>query len=477
MSGQISKVTDKKKSAFILAGVSLGVFISKLDTYIVNISLPVITDYYKTDKETVSYVLIMYLLASTCTLLLFGKLGDRKGLKNLFVTGFFVFTFGSLMCGLSSSVYILITSRFIQGLGGAMLTGLAGAIVSKYFPEKSIGKSFGILTMINAFGIFLGAPLGGIITEYLSWHWIFFVNIPIGIFAVFFTRKYIPSDKTSAVNKKQSFDYIGAFLSMLLITSLIFITDFFDDYGLMSYQVLILFLAFVSSAALFLYRESRASDALLDLGLFKSLPFTFAIFATLVAYIPVTGSNFLMPYYIQNELGLKPDLTGYIILIYSATIIIVAPYSGKLSDRINPNYITCSSAGFGIITYFLFAVLLSGYSIFYVILFMLLNGITFGFFASSNNHLVMSFAPEDKKGVVSATLYTFTNFSAIFGVKIFETIYSCVSAKLPDSGIDRFIPYQYAYITGGIAEIVTFGLSIIIIFYTGRKFRRIHEAQ
>ena len=164
-------------------------FIVNLDTYVVTVSLPPIPPPSHTTTTAISWVTLSYNLTVVSLLLTFGKLGDKIGLKKLFVIGFIVFSISSLICGLSNKLYTLIFARLLQGVGASILYALPQAIIAKYIPQEKRGMAFGILASVAALGITLGAPVSGLISGLLTWRLIFFINIPIGIFAVIFLNK------------------------------------------------------------------------------------------------------------------------------------------------------------------------------------------------------------------------------------------------------------------------------------------------
>lgn len=152
----------------VLLLISLASFMGALDTTIVNISLPSISKYFQSDIATVSWVAIAYLLILSSTLITFGRVADIRGYKKIYVAGFAIFTIGSLSCGLSSSIYLLIGFRVLQGVGAAMLQAIGGAMVVRYLPEKIRGTAFGILTTSAAVGLAAGTPLGGFLSQFYS---------------------------------------------------------------------------------------------------------------------------------------------------------------------------------------------------------------------------------------------------------------------------------------------------------------------
>ena len=194
------------KYLILIYTISFASFMVNLDTYVVNVALPSITQTFKASTSDISWIVMSYNLMVVSLLLIFGKLGDTIGLKKLFNIGFIIFTSSSLMCGLSNSVLILVISRFTQGIGASILYALPQAMIAKYLPKEHRGTAFGVLASAAALGITLGAPVSGFITEFLSWRWIFFINVPVGILSVIFLNYSIYNSffkKNPKKNKKK----------------------------------------------------------------------------------------------------------------------------------------------------------------------------------------------------------------------------------------------------------------------------------
>lgn len=200
----------------VLGIIAVAAFMASLDSTIVNISLPGIAESFGADIGLISWVVLAYLLTLAGFLLILGRLADLYGFKRVFIIGFALFTFGSLACGLSMTVGHLIAFRALQGIGGAALDALAPAMIVLYLPKESRGRVIGILATVVSLGIAAGPILGGFITEYSSWHWIFFINVPIGIAAVVLAFWLLPEDTLQPATG--GFDYAG---SILIITALV----------------------------------------------------------------------------------------------------------------------------------------------------------------------------------------------------------------------------------------------------------------
>ena len=184
----VEKSTDNTGFLLLVVSISLATFMAGLDGTIVNIALPTISQAFNVSSTTVSWVATAYLLVMAGCVLVFGKISDIIGFKRVFLSGFIIFTLGSFACGtlpdMFNSLNVLVGSRMVQAVGGAMMTAIAPAMVTAFIPMEKKGSAMGIVMTLAALGTALGPTIGGFLTQYLSWHWIFFINVPVGIVAV-----------------------------------------------------------------------------------------------------------------------------------------------------------------------------------------------------------------------------------------------------------------------------------------------------
>ena len=228
-----TQAMTNNRGIWILFSIAFATFMVNADSYIVNISLPVIADYFHVGTEAVSWVVMSYQLTVTALLLVFGTLGDRIGIKRLFMLGYAVFTLSSLFCAISPTLGWLVASRALQGIGASVLYALTPAMVPRYLPLEQRGPAFGALATAAALGISVGTPLGGLITGLLSWHWAFLINIPIGIVAMLVAKRVLPMDQSASEKAPlPSFDYAGSFFSALALVSLIYSFSKLNSLGL-----------------------------------------------------------------------------------------------------------------------------------------------------------------------------------------------------------------------------------------------------
>jgi EmrB/QacA subfamily drug resistance transporter len=416
-------VQDRVRQRWIIFTTCFASFMCVLDAFIVNISLPTIAHTFNAGTTEVARIVIVYLLVLTSTIPFFGKLGDRIGLTKVFAVGFVVFTLGSLLCGTSISINMLILSRCIQAVGGAMLSAVPAAIIPRFLPAEIRGVSFGAFSITAALGLSLGAPLGGLITTYLSWHYVFLLNVPVGIAAIFLVQKHFPRDYRPH-DTPMHFDIPGVILSFFGIASLLYCLNNGAVRGWTSRPIIISFVLSLILMTVFVLWERRCADPLINFGIFRHRDFTLANAACFFQFMALTGNGFLMPFYLILAKGVRADRAGLLLLIYSILFMIVGPIAGKTSDRISPRIICIVGVLSAVGAFFFFSQTLGGKGLVQAIVFLAWLAVSFGLFMSPSSNLVMSAAPPKEHGTASAMMKTITNLGSAFGVCIFETVFT-----------------------------------------------------
>ncbi|HSG42044.1 MAG TPA: MFS transporter [Anaerolineales bacterium] len=396
-----SPEVDYSKKWYVLSAVGMGVFLATIDGSIVNVSLPTMVNFFQTDFALVQWVVLAYLLTVTTLMLSIGRLADIYGKKPIYTTGFIVFTVGSVLCGLSPTIYSLIGFRVLQAVGAAMIMALGMAIVTEAFPRSERGRALGITGTIVSVGITLGPTLGGFIIQNLSWHWIFFVNLPIGIMGTFMVTRYVPAFKPPG---GQRFDYLGALTLCISLLSLLVGLTLGQRNGFGDSIVLMLIGSFVILLGTFIFIELRMEQPMIDLRLFRNSLFSVSLTSGFIIFICLSGSLILMPFYIQNVLGYDVQQTGLLMATVPVVLGVVAPISGSLSDRFGSRPITV--VGLVVLTIGFLAVssLDSETTTWGYILRFLPIGLGMGIFQSPNNSAIMGAAPHDRLGIASGML-------------------------------------------------------------------------
>ena len=277
----------------LILSISLAIFMSALDGTIVNIALPTISESFGVSSSAVSWVATAYLLVMAGCVLIFGKVSDVIGFKKVFLSGFVIFTLGSFACGflpeLLHSFYALVGARAFQGIGGAMMTAIAPAMVTAYIPMDKRGNAMGIIMTVAALGMAIGPTIGGVLTQYLSWHWIFFINVPVGIVAVLLGAKVIPA--SGAGQNSAGFDKSGAVLIFSGLAALLFFVSEGEVLGWTSPVIAGSGALAVLLLGCFVWHEQKTADPLLELRLFKNRDFLLTNLVMSLVFFSFAGSQ------------------------------------------------------------------------------------------------------------------------------------------------------------------------------------------
>ncbi|MHB1242995.1 MAG: DHA2 family efflux MFS transporter permease subunit [Gaiellaceae bacterium] len=322
--------SEERRKWWTLAAVSFGLFMIMLDNTVVNVALPAIQEDLGTDLSELQWIVAGYALSFAALMLIGGKLADAYGRRLIFVLGIVVFTGASLWSGLADSGDMLIAARVVQGIGAALMNPATLSIIAATFPARERGTAIGIWAGVSALALAIGPLVGGLLTESLSWHWIFFINIPVGIVGIAASYLLIRESKDDA---HESLDLPGLATSALGLFALTYGLIEANAYGWTSARIVGSFVVAVVSLAAFLVIERRRRSPMLDLSLFRSGTYAGANLAMLLVALSMFGVFFFVSLYMQNVLGYSAVQAGAAFLPMTVLIILVAPIAGKLSDR------------------------------------------------------------------------------------------------------------------------------------------------
>ena len=251
---------------WVLIAIGTGTLMSSLDGSVVNIILPVLRETFNTDVSTVEWVVTVYLVVLSGLLLTFGRLGDLRGHKTVYMWGFSIFILSSILCGAAWSPVVLIVFRGIQAIGGAMLSSNSPAIVTDNFSAKERGRAFGLVSTMTYLGLTIGPSLGGWLAHTIGWRSVFYINVPIGLTALTLSYYFIPKDAPAAIDKR--FDLPGAAIFLAGLTALMLGLNKGSDWGWGSPVVIGLLAAALILLTIFLIVERKSPAPMLDLNLF-----------------------------------------------------------------------------------------------------------------------------------------------------------------------------------------------------------------
>ncbi len=414
-------IIDYSRKWYVMAAVAMGVFLATIDGSIVNVALPTLVEDLHTDFATVEWVVLAYLLTLATLLLSVGRLADIRGKKRIYNIGFVVFTIGSLLCAVSPTIYMLIAMRAAQAVGAAMVLALGPAIITEAFPSNERGKALGISGSMVSIGIISGPVIGGLILGRLAWHWIFLVNLPVGILGTWMVQKFVPNLPPAGGRK---FDFIGAVTLFVSLISLLLALTFGQTLGATAPLVLALSAICLVFMVVFIRVELRVAEPMIDLRLFRNRLFSVNLFTGLLTFIAMSGTILLLPFYLQNARGLSVMAVGLMMAVTPVAVGLVAPISGALSDRVGSRPVTVAGLAMLLIGYLAAGTLTTTTPLVGYVLRLVPVGLGMGIFQSPNNSAIMGSVPRRALGVASGLLAVTRTFGQTVGISVLGAIWA-----------------------------------------------------
>ncbi|MCB0204883.1 MAG: MFS transporter, partial [Anaerolineae bacterium] len=406
----------------ILGAVSLALFMGTVDSTIVNVALPTMVADFNTNFPTIQWVVLAFLLGLSVLMLSVGRLADMLGKKRIFLLGLVIFTAGSALCGLSPTVYVLIAARLIQSIGAAMLLALGVAIVTETWPSAERGKALGFSAGVISLGIVVGPTAGGLIINALSWHWIFFVNVPLGLLALIAVWRYVPP-LTPKSNHEQ-FDFLGAGVFAVGLLALLLGLTVGQTIGFGDPRILALFGLAAVSLVLFIAIEQRVRFPMVDLNLFRNLQFSLNLATGALTFVAIAAVVFLLPFYLELALSLPVAQVGILMASTPLVLAVLGPLSGSLSDRFGTRPVSVIGLAILTVGYLVASTMNATTTPLGFILRMLLIGVGMGVFQSPNNSAIMGAAPRNRLGIASGMLSITRTLGQTTGIALLGALFA-----------------------------------------------------
>jgi EmrB/QacA subfamily drug resistance transporter len=418
----LTEPTPYRHKWWIMVAVSLTLFLGTVDSTIVNVALPTLVRDFNTNFPTIQWVVLAFLLGLSTLQLSVGRLADMVGKKRIFAIGLVVFITGSVLCGLSPTVYWLIGFRLLQSIGAAMTVALGVAIVTETWPPHERGKAIGISGGVISLGIVVGPTLGGLIIDALNWRWIFFVNLPIGLVALLVVLHYIPPLKPKA--HAETFDFLGAAVTGVSLVAMALALTAGQRLGFTDPRMLALFGLAGVCAILFLWIEQRVAYPMVDLSLFHNLEFSLNLLTGSFTFIAISSVVFLLPFYLELVLGLPVRQVGLLIAIVPIVLGIVGPLAGSLSDRFGTRRVSLVGLVFLLIGYLAGSRFGTETTQLAYVLGMLPIGLGMATFQSPNNSAIMGAAPRNRLGIASGMLSMTRTLGQTVGIALLGALFA-----------------------------------------------------
>lgn len=407
----------------------IGMFLSTLDSGIINVALPTLSKSFNVDISFITWSVTLYTLLLTGTIIIFGRLSDKYSRLNIYIFGLTIFLIASILCGFSNDIIQLIVFRGLQGIGAAMLQGTATAIITTTIPENRQGPALGTLSILLGIGPVLGPSIGGLLISIGNWRWIFWINIPIiliGLIGCLLLKKYITEQKSTSIH----LDIRGNLLLFLSIFCLLISLTSWSYHSIFNISVYGNFLIFIVAFCLFIMWELKTNHPIIDLRLFKNMSFSSPIFAIFV-FGGTTSLGFIIPPYILEKINhLSSWQIGLVNLTSPLGLVLISKITGKLISRIGNIILMTIGLIIMIVAYTNLGLLQYILNPITISLLLLLYGIGGGFFLPSNTSAIMKTVSQDMQGTVGATQRMVQNI----GIAFYTAVTSLFISNSSNSG-------------------------------------------
>ncbi len=448
---------DKKPihEDIVLIVILVAVLMAAIDSTIVLLAFPAIVSSLHSNLATIIWVILVYMLVSAVATTQFGKVGDIYGRARVFIIGLVIFTIASFLCGIAPTDVLLIIFRAVQGLGGAMIAATSGAIIADTFEKHRIGRAFGFTAMAYNVGAILGIVLGGIITTFIGWQYIFFINVPIGIIALVLGVKYI-SDKQKFAAK---LDISGMIALAAAISLILYGGIGYASTGASALNTSTVVIGILLLAA-FYFIEKRAESPTIPFDMFENKVFKNSILAALLQGLGFLGVVFMLIMYLQGVRGFTPFYASLLLVPGYVVSGILAPYMGRISDKYGARIMATMGISLQVIGVIAYFFLNQSSSVYVVILGSLITGIGGAMFWPANSSAIMANADQRRFGIASGLSRLFSTLGMMGS---FIVVFVVAASSIPRSEAFQIFVGTSVKLSGSISSAFIAGMRISFV--------------
>lgn len=478
ISGQLEALSpstgQRSSTRGALAALALSMLLSSLGTSIANVALPSLSEAFDASFQAVQWVVLAYLLSITTLIVSVGRLSDMYGRRRLLLVGMALFALSSLLCGIAPGLWLLIPARALQGLGAAIMMALTLAFVGKTVPKERTGSAIGLLGTMSAIGTALGPSLGGILIYGLGWPAIFFINLPLGVLAVYLAKRFLPDDPHRETPEHRSFDLPGSLL--LAVTLAAYALAMTLGRGDFNWLNVLLLIFAVGTGSLFFVAEARAKFPLIQLSMFRHQALSTSLAMSLIVSTVMMATLVVGSFYLHQALGLDTAIVGLVMSVGPLVAALSATPAGHLADRLGTHRMTISGligmlAGASSLSLLPTTLGIPGY----ITPLVALTG-SYALFQTANNTAVMTGALPEQHGVISGMLNLSRNLGLITGASVMGALFSLASSTSEFASASPDAVATGMRITFAIASVLLLG-ALAIAFSVGRSATHPLEAQ
>jgi EmrB/QacA subfamily drug resistance transporter len=422
---RVAEAEHASSIKWALASLSLSMLLSSLGTSIANVGLPMLALVFHTSFQHVQWIVLAYLLAVTTLIVGVGRLGDMIGRRRLMLTGIFIFTAASVLCGIALSLWMLTAARILQGLGAAIMMALTLALVSEAVPKEKTGSAMGLLGTMSAIGTALGPTLGGLLIAGLGWRSIFFINLPLGILTFLLAYFYLPLNHQSQPSNRTNFDITGMLLLAVTLVAYALAVTIHRHNGNSGFGFLnvALILIAIFGALLFVFVEMKAESPLIRLSMFRNPLYSAGFAMSAIVTSVVMATLVVGPFYLSGTLALDAAHVGFVMSSGPIVAALTGIPAGRIVDRLGAHHMSIAGLIGMAAGTFVFSMMSAEFGITGYIAALVVITAGYALFQTANNTAVMTNIATDQRGVVSGMLSLSRNLGLITGASVMGAVF------------------------------------------------------
>ncbi len=423
----------------ILLLVATGVFMSTLDSSMLNVALPSIMQEFTSPLGLTEWVIMIYLLTITIMLLFWGHLSRRYHQGKIYCNGVLLFSTGSLLCFFAPDIYSLIAFRFFQALGASMMMAMGPAIIKSIFSREHLGKGLGQIGIATSLGLMSGPPISGLLIRWADWRLIFLMTVPVGAVVYGLGCRILKNEsmgqrQIEGRQQQPAFDLTGGFLWITAIGLTLFMITHTTSTccsSQTSFPFMILMLNSVALAWFLLVRhEKRQAQPLLPIDLFRQRFFSMAILSAALSFCVLFFVLLLIPFFLRSVQQLSADQTGYVMMALPLCVFFISPAAGRLHDRFGAQIIATTGLALCFMALFLLTTIEATSSSWHIASLLALLGFGQAMFLAPNSAAALKHVTKEQAGITSSLLATARNIGMLAGTALAGLIFSLSFARL-----------------------------------------------
>lgn len=444
-----------------IVSLLLALMMTVLDGTLVNMALPVIATQFEVSASQSIWIVTVYQLVITTLLLPFSSAGDLYSYKKTFITGVIIFTISSLLCAVSNSFLAIVLSRAMQGLGAACVMGVNIAITRLIYPREIIGRGLALNAMVIAVTTAVGPTLAGTILSVATWHWLFIINIPIGIAVLLLSTKYLPDNKIGSNRNKNKYDFIGAVQNILVFGMIFLALNSFTQKDKICMASGVLICGFILGY-FYIKRQSRIPTPMFPVDLLKIRLYSLSIFTSVCSFIAQNLVLVSLPFLFLDCFKFNEITTGLLLTPWPIATMIVSPFAARFVEKHNPGIVAALGMGTfaaGVISILFYQPAMA--SEFDIACRLAVCGIGYGLYQTPNNVVMVMATPVSRAGGAGGMQSTARLVGQTFGAIIVAFIFAMNTDMLSGARTSLICAIGIAIVAGSLSLVRSKHINIV----------------